>query len=653
MNKITHAVSSLSRLQKQLTMAFTDSLILLFALWASFSMRLGVFYYPTKPVIWLLFLAPIIAVPVFIRFGLYRAIIRYIGFKALWVVIQAVSLYSILWAVLVLLSGVQGVPRSVTMINWFVATLLIGGSRMVARWWFSGQFESSKTIYDNKQNIAIYGAGNAGMQLVSVLKYSRGYKPVAFIDDNKDIQKHHINGLPVISLNEFTSKIEKINVNQILLAIPSASHERRKQILQMLEILPVHVRTLPSLTEIADGKIKLEDIKEVELEDLLGRDSVQADKALFDTCIKAKSVMVTGAGGSIGSELCRQILTRQPEKLVLFESSEFNLYKIEQELEKEINNKNLNILLVPILGDVTNYEQVSNKINQYSINTIYHAAAYKHVPLVEHNVVSGLYNNVFGTYRTAKAAQDNNVETFILISTDKAVRPTNVMGASKRFAELVLQGLATQTGNTKYSMVRFGNVLGSSGSVVPLFREQIMQGGPVTVTHKDIIRYFMTIPEASQLVIQAGAMGLHGSGGDVFVLDMGEPVKISDLAIKMIHLMGFTVKDEHNPNGDIEIQFTGLRPGEKLYEELLIGNNPVGTSHPLIMRAEEELFQWNEMQEFLSQLDAAISKFDSESIINLLKKVVSGYKPSLNVDEAQLILNNETTSVVSLDKYQK
>ena len=652
MKKITQFVSGLSRFQKQLTMALADSLVLLFSMWVAFSMRLGVMYHPTDDILWLIVFSPIIAIPVFIKFGLYRAIVRYIGFKALWAVLQAVSLYSILWAALVLLSGVQGVPRSVTIINWVVAILLIGGGRMIARWWFSGHFASFQSTSESKQNVVIYGAGTAGVQLVSVLNYGHDYKIVAFIDDNKDIQNHHINGLPVISLDKFSSKINELNVQQILLAIPSASHERRKQILQMLEVLPVHVRTLPSLSEIADGKIKLEDIKEVELEDLLGRDSVQPDKTLFDACIKSKSVMVTGAGGSIGSELCRQIITRQPKKLILFESSEYNLYKIEQELENEIKNENLNISLIPILGDVTNYEQVSNKITQYSINTIYHAAAYKHVPLVEHNVVAGLYNNVFGTYRSAKAAMDNNVETFILISTDKAVRPTNVMGASKRFAELVLQGLATHTHKTKFSMVRFGNVLGSSGSVVPLFRQQIKQGGPVTVTHKDIIRYFMTIPEASQLVIQAGAMGLMGNGGDVFVLDMGEPVKISDLATKMIHIMGFSIKDEHNLDGDIEIQYTGLRPGEKLYEELLIGNNPVGTSHPLIMRAEEELFEWSEMEGFLSQLDEAISKFDSESIITLLKKVVSGYKPSSNVDDVEVTPDNETTSVISLDKYQ-
>ena len=650
MKKITHTFGNLSRFQKQLTISVTDAVILIFALWVSFSMRLGVFYQPPDHILVLIICAPLIAVPIFIKFGLYRAIIRYIGFKALWVVIQAVSLYSILWAVLILLSGVQGVPRSVTIINWFVAILLIGGSRMIARWWFSGHFESLVTVKGNKQNVVIYGAGTAGMQLVSVLNYSRDYKPVAFIDDNKKIQNHQINSLPVISLNEFTSKIDKLGVSEILLAIPSASRERRKQILQMLEVLPVHVRTLPSLTEIADGKVKLEDIKEVELEDLLGRDPVQPDKALFDTCIKVKSVMVTGSGGSIGSELCRQILTREPKVLVLFEQSEYNLYKIERELENEIDIKKLNTLLVPILGDVTNYQQVSNTLALYSINTIYHAAAYKHVPLVEHNVVAGLYNNVIGTYHTARAAQKNNVETFILISTDKAVRPTNVMGASKRFAELVLQGMATQSSITKYSMVRFGNVLGSSGSVVPLFRKQIYQGGPVTVTHKDIIRYFMTIPEASQLVIQAGAMG---TGGDVFVLDMGEPVKIFDLAKKMIHLMGFAVKDKNSPDGDIEIQFTGLRPGEKLYEELLVGNNPVGTAHPLIMRAEEESFAWNEIEEYLAQLKQAIDNFDSETIIKLLKKVVSGYKPSSNLDEFEPGKNNKSTSVVSLDKYQK
>ena len=650
MNKLFTKFSNLSRLKKQFVMLVADVCMLLFALWASFSMRLGELYTPQNNEAWLLLLSPFIAIPIFIKVGLYRAIVRYIGFQALWTVIKAVSIYAVIWSAFVFLSGSVGIPRSVTLINWFVAILLIGGSRMIARWWFSGQFELYKKIEYGKQNVVVYGAGTAGMQLVSVMKYSRDFIPVAFIDDNLNLQKQHVNGLPVFSLSEFTSKLEKINVTEVLLAIPSASPERRKQILQMLEVLPVHVRTLPSMSEIADGKIKLEDIKEIEIEDLLGRESVEPDTTLFETCIKSKSVLVTGAGGSIGSELCRQIITRKPKILVLFESSEFNLYKIEQELQKELSDKQLNISLVPVLGDVTNYDQISNEIKKHSINTVYHAAAYKHVPLVEHNIVAGLFNNVFGTYRTALAAKANNVETFILISTDKAVRPTNVMGASKRFAELVLQGLATKEGTTKFSMVRFGNVLGSSGSVVPLFREQIMNGGPVTVTHKDIIRYFMTIPEASQLVIQAGAMG---TGGDVFVLDMGEPVKITDLAKKMIHLMGYSVKDEHNPVGDIELQFTGLRPGEKLYEELLIGNNPTGTAHPLIMRAEEESFTWPEMEEFLAQLDKAIKIFDTEAIIKLLTVVVSGYSPQANSISNDFSNSTEKSSVVSLEQYKK
>lgn len=409
------------------------------------------------------------------------------------------------------------------------------------------------------------------------------------------------------------------------------------------------------MTEVADGKIKLEDIKEIDLEDLLGRDSVSPDKDLFDACIKAKSVMVTGAGGSIGSELCRQILTRESDKLILFEQSELNLYQIEKELNLFIKLNKLKTELIPVLGNITDAKRVSEVLSFFAVNTIYHAAAYKHVPLVEHNIIEGVRVNTLGTSTVATLAMEKNVDTFILISTDKAVRPTNVMGASKRFAELVLQGLSTQSVNTKFSMVRFGNVLGSSGSVVPLFREQIKHGGPVTVTHKDIIRYFMTIPEAAQLVIQAGAMGAKGKGGDVFVLDMGEPVKISDLAIKMIHLMGFSVKNKSNPDGDITIEYTGLRPGEKLYEELLIGDNATGTAHSRIMRAEEEAYSFDEIMSFLEQLDHAIQSSSCEDVRQLLAKVVKGYQPSVEIEDVLWkgnLNNRDSNPIVELDKYK-
>lgn len=459
----------------------------------------------------------------------------------------------------------------------------------------------------------------------------------------------------VYSVKELNKLISKLNIDEIFLALPSASHSVRKKVIQLLEKYPVHVRTLPSMSEVANGKIKLEDIKEIDLEDLLGRDSVSPDKNLFDACIKDKSVMVTGAGGSIGSELCRQILSRAPEELILFEQSELNLYQIEKEFNRIIALNGLNIKLIPILGNVTDRKRVKEVLSFYAVNTIYHAAAYKHVPLVEHNIIEGVRVNTMGTYTVAALAMEHNVDTFILISTDKAVRPTNVMGASKRFAELVLQGLATESVQTKFSMVRFGNVLGSSGSVVPLFREQIKHGGPVTVTHSDIIRYFMTIPEAAQLVIQAGAMGTKGAGGDVFVLDMGEPVRISDLAAKMIHLMGFTVKDDKNPDGDIKIEYSGLRPGEKLYEELLIGDNATGTSHTRIMRAEEESNTLDEMMSFIERLEHAIQRSSCEEVRQLLIEVVKGYQPSDKIEDVLWSDKNaqqDSESVVELNKYQ-
>ena len=657
MNIFVRRFLSLSRFHKRLVMVFTDVMMLLFALWASFSLRLGELHFSEKMEAWIFFIAPIIAIPIFIKFGLYRAIIRYI---ALWTIIKAVSLYAILWSALIFIAGAEGVPRSVTIINWLAAILLIGSSRMIVRWWFAGVPIITNPITEKvKKNIVIYGAGTAGMQLASVLGYSNEYSPVAFIDDKKELHKNTINALRVYSINELEKLILQLDVDEIFLAVPSASHTRRKIIIQYLEKYPVHVRTLPSMTEVADGKIKLEDIKEIDLEDLLGRDSVLPDEKLFDICIKNKSVMVTGAGGSIGSELCRQILTRAPTKLILFEQSEFNLYTVEQEFLRIIEQNNYQTELISILGNVTDEKRVSEVLSHYEVNTIYHAAAYKHVPLVEHNVIEGVRVNTIGTYTVAVSAMKNKVDTFILISTDKAVRPTNVMGASKRFAELVLQGLATKTSDTKFSMVRFGNVLGSSGSVVPLFREQIKKGGPVTVTHKDIIRYFMTIPEAVQLVIQAGAMGTTGAGGDVFVLDMGEPVKISELATKMIHLMGFEVRDKKNPDGDIDIEYTGLRPGEKLYEELLIGDNVIGSSHPRIMRAEEEAYSWDEVITHVHKLMKEISQSNCENIRELLIDVVKGYQPSGEIEDVlwkKKLLgsseNSESNAVVDINKYQ-
>ena len=631
--------------------------MLLLALWLAFSMRLGELYLPNQSIALLIVVAPIIAVPVFLRFGLYRAIIRYIGFRALWAVVQAVSLYALLWASMVLLSGVPGVPRSVTLINWVVAILLIGGSRMIARWWFSGTISaSSADVAEDKsarRNIVIYGAGSAGMQLATALSYSSEFRPVAFIDDNPEIHKHHVGAIQVYPFTRLGQLIEKMDVHEVLLAIPSASRARHSEIIQLLEPYPVHVRTLPGMADIAGGKVKIEDIKEVDIEDLLGRDAVPPQQELLGANIRGKSVMVTGAGGSIGSELCRQIIKEKPARLILFEQHEYALYAIDRELDSEAQLSDGSCdtdnarKIVPILGSILDQERMETVCNTFGIQTIYHAAAYKHVPMVEKNPVEAIRNNIQGTLYAAKAASSTGVETFVLISTDKAVRPTNTMGASKRFAELILQGLSSNADTkTRYTMVRFGNVLGSSGSVIPLFREQIKKGGPVTVTDPRIIRYFMTIPEASQLVIQAGAMG---QGGDVFVLDMGEPVKILDLARRMIRLSGLDVKDGDHPNGDIEITFTGLRPGEKLYEELLIGENVKQTEHPLVMRAEEEELPWADVQRILDGFESAIAEHDQKLIRALLQEAVPGFEPQCEIED---MLYKEETNKANSNVHQ-
>ena len=489
------------------------------------------------------------------------------------------------------------------------------------------------------------------MQLASALSYSQGQQPVAFIDDDPLLHKQQLNGIRVHPFTHLSSLIEKLDVQEVLLALPSASRTRKREILALLEPYPVHVRTLPGLAALAQGEVKIEDIAEVEIDDLLGRDSVSPDHALLDANILGKVVMVTGAGGSIGSELCRQIVRFFPATIILYEQHEYALYAMEREL-LEWARENKSPLgaetILPILASVTDQARLELVCKGFGVQTIYHAAAYKHVPMVERNPIVAIENNIFGTYRTAQAAINCGVETFVLISTDKAVRPTNTMGATKRFAELILQGLAGsgQT-TTRFTMVRFGNVLGSSGSVVPLFREQIRNGGPVTVTDSKMIRYFMTIPEASQLVIQAGAMG---EGGDVFVLDMGEPVRILDMARRMIHLSGYDVQDDDNPNGDIEIKFTGLRPGEKLYEELLIGDHAMPTEHARIMRAEEEILPWHDIEWLLQQFDKASRANDADRVRELLLEAVSGFKPQCGVEDVvtkHLLHQEEALSMVS------
>lgn len=559
-----------------------------------------------------------ITLVVFTKLGLYRAVIRYIGQHALGAVLTGIVSSAFVLMLLFNLTGVHD-KGNLIFVYAVLAMLTSGGLRLLARM-FLGQRNNG-----HKERVLIYGAGSSGRQLAQALMNGEQYNPVLFVDDDTTLQRSTIMGIPVGAPSQIATQIKAFNVSRILLALPSASRSRRREVLDALESLPIPVQSVPGMSDLVSGAMRIDELQDVKIEDLLGRDPVTPSERLIKANTKSKVVMVTGAGGSIGSELCRQIVGCNPTVLVIFELSEFALYNIEQELRNYIFLHKLETQLVPVLGSVQDQNRLETVMRSFNVTTVYHAAAYKHVPLVEFNVTEGVRNNVFGTWHAAEAAIAANVDTFVLISTDKAVRPTNIMGASKRLAELVLQALSMRQSSTRFCMVRFGNVLGSSGSVVPLFREQIRRGGPITVTHKDIIRYFMTIPEAAQLVIQAGAMG---EGGDVFVLDMGEPVKIADLARRMIHLMGLEVKDEIHPNGDIEIQYTGLRPGEKLYEELLIGGEELPTEHPRIMKANESALSWQQMQQLLQSMQLACDTYDIESIRELLLNSHIAFSPS-------------------------
>ena len=626
----------LSRINKQLVMLFADSVALVLILLASFSIRLGYWYYPESDLVWVIFGAPVVASIIFVRFGLYRAVIRYIGFKALWAIVQAVSLYALVWGAIGFMVATDGIPRSVILINWVLSLLAIGGVRIFARALLSENtnfkflmfnFELNGKSQGDKKRVLVYGAGDAGVQLVSALSHSSEYNPVGFVDDLKELQGNQITGLNVYSIDAIEGVISKLRVDEVLIAMPSASRTKRLDIINILESYPVLVRMLPGVAELAEGKVSIGDLREVSIKDLLGRDTVVPNKELLSKNITNKVVVVTGAGGSIGSELCRQIVFLKPKALILYEMSELALYTI----EKELSNIGMHSMdLYPILGSVNNKTRLTNVFKRFGVDTVYHAAAYKHVPMVEFNNTEGVDNNIFGTLNCAQAAIDTGVKTFVLISTDKAVRPTNTMGATKRSAELVLQALSAKQSDTKFTMVRFGNVLGSSGSVIPLFKQQIKVGGPVTVTDVNMVRYFMTIPEAVELVIQAGAMGL---GGDVFVLDMGKPVRIDDLAKKMIRLSGLEVKDKLHPDGDIEIKYTGLRPGEKLYEELLIGDNVSDTDNPLIMRAQEDMLAWDDLEPILNSLQTAIKNCDQKKLRKLLIQIVPGFKPQCEITD--------------------
>jgi UDP-N-acetylglucosamine 4,6-dehydratase len=635
LQQIAHWFLRLSRAKKSAILISVDVFLSVFALWAAFALRLGEWYIPQGNVRYLFLVAPIVLIPIFVRMGLYRAIIRYIGGRAFWTIVQAISLYALIIATIAFQAGIGVVPRTVPPLNWLIMLLLVMGSRFFARWWLSESYARLTAHLGPrsycKRKVVIYGAGSAGVQLALALVQGRELTPVAFIDDDVTLQRNKVNGLRIYSLADLNYLIDRHKLADVLLAIPSASRSRRNEIIRLLELYPVHVRSVPGLMDIAEGRVNFDTLQEVDIADLLGRDPVKPDQDLLETNITGRVVLVTGAGGSIGAELCRQIVQLKPKTLLLYELSEFALYEIEKELQALLNLKGASSTrLIAIMGSVINGKRLEKYCKAFNVQTIYHAAAYKHVPMMERNPTEAIVNNVLGTANAAQAAIAANVKTFVLISTDKAVRPTNTMGATKRFAELILQALtdARASVDTRFTMVRFGNVLGSSGSVVPLFRQQIAKNGPVTVTDPRIIRYFMTIPEAAQLVLQAGAMG---QGGDVFVLDMGEPVRIFDLAKRMIHLSGLTVRDEANPEGDIEILFTGLRPGEKLFEELLIGENVTDTQHPRIMRAEESVIAWSDLAVMIKQLEQAVQEDDIDGIRQVLTRAVSGFSPQCDI----------------------
>lgn len=615
-------ILALPRTAKRLVALSVDLCLCVLTVWLAYYLRLGEFVELSGNALWATFASIGFALPIFIVSGFYRAIFRYSGWPALLAVARAISIYGLLYASIFTAIGVAGVPRTVGIIQPILLLLLVGASRALARIWLGDQYRSILK-QASRPKVLIYGAGSTGRQLAAAMANSYEMQVIGFLDDDDRLYGNVLNGLPIYNSGDLTSLASTLNISDVLLAMPSINRKRRNEILGKIRTAHVSVRTLPNMIDLAQGKVSISDLRELDIDDLLGREPVMPNYILLAMNVRDKVVMVTGAGGSIGSELCRQIVALEPAKLLLIEQSEFALYAIHQELEQKCAGRES--VLVPLLASVQEEERMREIMFTWHPDTLYHAAAYKHVPLVEHNPAAGIKNNVLGTLRTAKAAAESGVSDFVLISTDKAVRPTNIMGASKRLAEMVLQALAATTAGTKFSMVRFGNVLGSSGSVVPKFRQQIRDGGPITLTHPEITRYFMTIPEASQLVIQAGAMA---KGGDVFVLDMGQSVKIIDLARRMIELSGLTVKDEQDPDGDIGIEITGLRPGEKLYEELLLGDNPKTTSHSRIMKAHEEFIAWTELERRLDALELVLNVNDVGVIRKMMQELVSGYAPS-------------------------
>ena len=644
----------LSRTIKQSLMMAADSVMIVAALALSFVLLDRDFFSQDPRFYFYLAIATTLSILVFARIGLYRALVLYMGLQSGFLVLQGVTIATCMLATSYFFSQTPlSTDFSILPIFWMIALLFIGGSRFVAKVFLQSLIQNFRP----KEPVIIYGAGSSGMQLVVALQNGDQYLPVAFVDDSHNMLGSTVHGIRVYNPNSLYELIESFSARQILLAIPSATHTERKEILNRLEHLPVHVKTVPDLFDMVSGKVGVDQVRDIDIEDLLGRDIVPPNPELLGACISGQSVMVTGAAGSIGSELCRLIININPRRLILLDSFEYGLYEIENELREKLKDieKGDKIEIVALLGSVCNRVQMESAIQSFSVDTVYHVAAYKQVPMVEKNIVEGVQNNIFGTLISAQVAEKYEVRNFVLISTDKAVRPTNFMGATKRFAEQVLQSIAQGECATRFSIVRFGNVLGSSGSVVPLFRKQISAGGPVTVTHPEVTRYFMTVQEAAQLVIQAGSMA---TGGDVFVLDMNEPIRIVDLAKKMVHLMGYDIKDENSYRGDIAIEYTGLRPGEKLHEELMIGESVTGTEHPKIVRAEEETLSWEVLQRLLDRLRKACSQIDLQEIKTVLMEAVDGFEPKEEVSDplwginkpAEILPEKEVANITPLFK---
>lgn len=629
-NQAASYLLGMSRGAKRFIVVVVDAAFCWIAVWLAFDLRLESWLPFNANMALACVVSMAVALPLFVVFGLYRAIFRYAGIDALYAIFKSLAIYAFVIVSIFTMMGVAGVPRTVGLIQPTLLAVFVLMSRVIARYWLGGLYRRMSKA--DVRRLLIYGAGSAGRQLASALANSSELRPVGYLDDDDRLHGQTLNGLKIYDPRHLEGLLIKLSVHDVLLAMPSASRARRNEVLELTRKARVQVRTLPSLADLAQGNIQVSDLKELDIEDLLGREPVAPNPFLLMKNITGKVVLVTGAGGSIGSELCRQIVKSKPEVLLMIDSSEFALYAINQELQTKLQLTNMACELVPLLANVQDKKRMEDILSAWQPATVYHAAAYKHVPLVEQNPGQGVQNNVFGTLVLAQLAVKYGVSDYVLVSTDKAVRPTNIMGASKRLAEMVLQALAQSAlllnEETRFSMVRFGNVLGSSGSVVPLFRRLIKEGGPITVTHPEVTRYFMTIPEAAELVIQAGAMA---EGGDVYVLDMGESVKIVDLARRMIELSGLSLKDEANPDGDIAIEFTGLRPGEKLYEELLIGDNPRSTVHPRIMKAHEAFLAIDELEPLLDQLAQAVYANDVNGVRSILQKAVPGYQPDSQV----------------------